>query len=252
MVCETNFVDMVQLANESGDSLEEAGRNARYAFFCEVADRYETPYLVVGHHGDDQAETVLMNLLRGTGLRGLRGMLPVSPIETKDMEGGRYFVLRPFLHASRQEIEAYCQEYELAPVFDESNEDVSFFRNRIRQELLPLLTDYNAGIRSHLQQLAELSAADVALLDELVADAWAQVVLNVDESSVVVDRLAWAELPLGLRRGILRRAVVEKRPFLQDITFQAIEQAGWVQKETKRDSGLTCRAICGWLLTTIG
>ena len=225
MVCETKFVDVAQLANESNHTLEEAGRNARYAFFCDVAERYETPYILVGHHGDDQAETVLMNLLRGTGLRGLRGMLPVAPIETKGVEDGRYFVLRPFLQVGRQEIEAYCQEYELTPVFDESNEDISFFRNRIRRELLPLLTDYNAGIRSHLQQLAALSAADVALLDELVVDTWAQVVLNVDVSSVVIDRMAWAELPLALRRGILRQAVVEKRPFLQDITFQAIEQA---------------------------
>jgi tRNA(Ile)-lysidine synthase len=134
------------------------------------------------------------------------------------------------LQASRLEIEAYCQDYELTPVFDESNEDISFFRNRIRRELLPLLTDYNAGIRSHLQQLAALSAADVALLDELVAETWARVVLSVDESSVVVDRLAWAELPLSLRRGILRQAVAatwpfEKRPFIQDITFSVIEQA---------------------------
>lgn len=222
---ETQFVDVTQLAKDAGDSLEDAGRKARYAFFRDVADKYETPYIVVGHHGDDQAETVLMNLLRGAGLRGLRGMLPVAPIEMDMAESDRYFVLRPFLSVNRQEIETYCQENKLSPVFDESNEDVSFFRNRIRQELLPLLADYNAGIRTHLQQLAELSAADVALIDGLASDAWAQVVRAVDDMAVVIDRMAWGALPLGLRRAILRQAVVVQRPFLQDITFQAIEQA---------------------------
>jgi tRNA(Ile)-lysidine synthase len=140
-------------------------------------------------------------------------------------EPDRYFVLRPCLSVNRQEIDAYCQENKLSPVFDESNEDVSFFRNRIRQELLPLLADYNAGIRTHLQQLAELSAADVELLDGLASDAWPQVVTAVYDRAVVIDRVAWMALPLGLRRAILRQAVVVQRPFLQDITFQAIEQA---------------------------
>ena len=222
LVCESKSMDVVGLAEKSGDSLEEAGRKVRYAFFCDVADKYETPYIVVGHHGDDQAETVLMNLLRGTGLRGLRGMLPVTLMQSGD---GHYFILRPFLNVSRKEIEAYCQENELMPVFDESNEDISFFRNRVRQELLPLLTDYNAGIRSHLRQLAALTAADVALLDSLISETWAQVAWDVNDSAIIFDRAAWNALPLGLRRGILRQAVVEKRPFLKDITFQAIEQA---------------------------
>lgn len=221
----SKVIDVTQLAHETGTSIEEAGRNARYAFFCEVAAIYETPYIVVGHHGDDQAETVLMNLLRGTGLRGLRGMLPVTSIETSKTGFDRNYVLRPFLHTNRQEIEDYCQEQNLAHVFDESNEDVSFFRNRIRQELLPLLVDYNPGIRSHLRQLAELSTADVELLDELASETWSRVVRDIHDSAIIIDRKAWTELSLGLRRLTLRQAVMEKRPFLQDITFAAIEQA---------------------------
>lgn len=229
-VCKLRTVDVSQVAQDDGDSLEEAGRKARYRFFSEVAEAYETPYIVVGHHADDQAETVLMNLLRGTGLRGLRGMLPVTPLT----ETLGYFVLRPFLNATRQQIEAYCQENKLTPMFDESNEDISFFRNRVRQELLPLLTSYNEGIYTHLQQLAALAAADVALLDGLTADTWQQVVLDVDEDVVAIDRAAWVGLPLALRRRILRRALAVKRPFLQDITFQTIEQARLVaeRKET--------------------
>ncbi|MBE2220224.1 MAG: tRNA lysidine(34) synthetase TilS [Anaerolineae bacterium] len=222
VVCETKTIDLTRLIQESGNSLEEAGRKARYAFFCDVAHQYETPYLVVGHHGDDQAETVLMNLLRGTGLRGLRGMLPVTAMQSGDRD---YSVLRPFLSVSRQDIDEYCREFDLTPVFDESNEDISFFRNRIRQELLPLLTDYNANIRAHLCQLAALTAADVALLESLTAETWSRVVLDVDDEAIVIDRAAWNVLPLGLRRGILRQALVEKRPFLKDVTFQAIEQA---------------------------
>lgn len=233
VVCETDAINVSQIAKITGDSLEEAGRKARYEFFCKVADVYETPYIVVGHHGDDQAETVLMNLLRGTGLRGLRGMLPVTSI--KMTKHDRYFVLRPFLSVNRQDIEDYCQINELSPVFDESNEDISFFRNRIRQDLLPLLTDYNPGIRSHLQQLAELSTADVALLDGLVDETWTRLVRDIHDSAIVIDRKAWSDLPLSLRRLMLRRAVVEKRPFLQDISFQAIELARLVAE--KNESG---------------
>jgi tRNA(Ile)-lysidine synthase len=227
-VCETEAIDVARLTRDSGGSLEEAGRKARYAFFRDVADKYETPYIIVGHHGDDQAETVLMNLLRGAGLRGLRGMLPVTVMQLGDHD---YFVLRPFLSVSRQNIEAYCRKFELSPVFDETNEDPSFFRNRIRQELLPLLSNYNAGITTHLQQLAALITADVALLDDLTNEAWTQVALDVNDLGIILDRAVWNALPLGLRRAILRKAMMEKRPFLQDIIFQSIEQARLVAEK---------------------
>ena len=222
-------VDVPQVAQDTGSSLEEAGRKARYNFFSEVAEAYETPYIVVGHHADDQAETVLMNLLRGTGLQGLRGMLPVTPLP----ETPGYFVLRPFLTASRHQIEGYCRENELTPAFDASNEDISFFRNRVRQELLPLLATYNEGIYTHLQQLAMVTAADVAVLDALTAEMWAQVVVDVAADVVAIDRAAWRALPLALRRRVLRQALAEKRPFLQDITFQAIEQARLVAERNE-------------------
>jgi tRNA(Ile)-lysidine synthase len=182
---EVSTVDLPLVAQQSGDSLEEAGRKARYAFLHEVAAAHGTHYLAVGHHADDQAETVLMNLLRGSGLRGLRGMLPVTPLA----EAPDYYVLRPFLTVNRADIETYCQEHALTPVFDESNEDISFFRNRIRQELLPLLEDYNAGVRTHLRQLAAMAAADVALLDSLTADAWAQVAAKVDQGVLCLTAL---------------------------------------------------------------
>jgi tRNA(Ile)-lysidine synthase len=229
-VCfESSVLDVPAIAAESGESLEEAGRKARYAFFKTIADQYETPFILVGHHADDQAETVLMNLLRGTGLRGLRGMLPVSPL----VEDANYYVLRPFLTVGRQEIEVYCDAHKLTPVFDESNKDRTFFRNRIRQELLPLLEDYNAGIRTHLCQLADMTAADVAVLDELAAQTWSQLVLDANGSVIVIDRSAWVALPVALQRLILRRVVVEKHPFLQDITFQAIEQARLVAERNE-------------------
>lgn len=229
LACAMTQVDVAQLAHDTGDSLEEAGRKARYAFLQTVAAAYETPYILVGHHGDDQAETVLMNLLRGSGLRGLRGMLPVAPLPHHP----EFVLLRPFLPVARQDIEAYCQANELTPVFDESNEDVSFFRNRIRRELLPLLAEYNAGIRPHLQQLAAVATADVALLDELAADAWVNVALSVDETAVVLDRAGWAALPLSLRRAALRRAMGEKRPFSPEISFQAVEQARLVAERNE-------------------
>ncbi|PIE80092.1 MAG: tRNA lysidine(34) synthetase TilS [Chloroflexi bacterium] len=214
-------VDVAAAAAQHGTSVEEAGRTARYDFFGAVAQQYRTTYIFVGHHADDQAETVLMNLLRGTGLPGLRGMLPVTALT----QGDAVQVLRPFLTINRRDIDWYCSANRLTPVYDETNVDPSFFRNRIRQELLPLLESYNSGIQRHLRQLAEMVRADVAVLDQLVADTWMEMVQEVDASEIVIDRAAWMSLPVGLKRRVLRRAVFAKRPFLQDVSFQVIEQA---------------------------
>ncbi len=162
--CHIEKIDVAALAHAASLSLEEAGRKARYDFFARLAEETGAKVVAVGHHADDQAETVLMHLLRGSGLAGLRGMRPVSPLPGMP----ELKLIRPFLAASRAEIEQYCRENHLQPISDSTNQDTTFFRNRLRHELLPLLRTYNPQIDSHLQQMAAIIEADYDLLDTIM------------------------------------------------------------------------------------
>ncbi|MFQ5400050.1 MAG: tRNA lysidine(34) synthetase TilS [Anaerolineae bacterium] len=219
--CVIEEEDVPALALAKGLSLEEAGRQARYHFLAWVADRVGAPVVAVAHNADDQAETVLMHLLRGSGLAGLRGMLPISRLP----DAPDVMLIRPFLEVSRAEIEAYCRRHELRPVEDRSNRDMAFFRNRLRHELLPLLADYSPQIGTRLRHLSALAAADYALLQDLTREKWGEVVVRSGADWVALDRKRWRAVPLSLRRALLRQAVRELRPFLRDVGFRPLEQA---------------------------
>jgi tRNA(Ile)-lysidine synthase len=214
-------VDVPALAQANGWSIEEAARHARYRFLAETAVQENTPFVAVAHHADDQAETVLLHLIRGSGLAGLRGMLPVSPLPGAP----ELMLLRPLLTVSRHDIEAYCATYQLQPVYDQSNADTTYLRNRIRHELLPLLAQYNPQISVHLQQLAAITAADYALLEEWFQPFWQSVYVEQGQGWLALARARWRELPLSHRRLALRRGMLVLRPSQTDISFQVVELA---------------------------
>lgn len=213
--------DVAALAAAQGWSLEEAGRAARYHFFAEVARRVEATAVVVAHHADDQAETVLLHLLRGSGVAGLQGMTPRAPLPGNP--GIELF--RPLLTVSRAEIEAYCRAHQLAFVSDASNVDPRFLRNRVRHELIPLLQTVNPQIKTALNQLAEIVAADYDWLRQQAAEAWRSVLLEQTALSLCLTRAGWQALPLALRRMTLRRAIFTLRPEQENVGFETIEQA---------------------------
>jgi tRNA(Ile)-lysidine synthase len=212
--------DVAALAREAGLSLEAAGRQARYTLLAEIAQTVEAKLVAVGHHADDQVETILLHLLRGTGLAGLRGMELVRPLP----HAPDYLLLRPLLYSSRADIEAYCQAHQLQPRYDESNIDTGFRRNWLRHELLPQLLDYNPRLKRHLQQMAEVVAAELSLLDELTAAAWTTVLTEQADDWLALARPAWQSQPLALRRRLLRLAVRQFAP-QAEIGFRTLEQA---------------------------
>ena len=235
--------DVPALAEEHKLAFEEAARRARYVFLARVAQEIGGRKIAVGHNADDQAETVLMHFLRGTGLAGLRGMLPVTPItdyrlsvessqtQERSVVGNQHLVIiRPLLTVPRATIEAYCAEHGLSPRFDRSNLDTTFFRNRLRHELLPLLETYNPNVRDRLRHTAAVAAADYELLVQLRERAWAETVREEREeahrsSAVVFDRAAWRALPVALQRATLRQATYRLRKTLRDVTFVHVENA---------------------------
>ncbi len=216
-------------------AFEETARRVRYAFLARVAGETGAQKIAVGHNGDDQAETVLMHFLRGAGLTGLRGMLPITPItDYRLLEPFIQYpisnlqppvIIRPLLQVSRSEIERYCADHDLAPRFDRSNLDTTYFRNRIRHELLPLLETYNPNVCTRLRHTASVVAADYELLSQLREQAWAEVVREEREAAILFDRAAWQALPVALQRATLRQAAYHLRKSLRDVDFCHVEHA---------------------------
>lgn len=222
------------LAEERKQSVEEAARQARYAFLWQVAHKVGAAKIAVGHNADDQVETVLMHFLRGSGLHGLRGMLPTVPIaglrlHPDDVAGlplePAPQIIRPLLEISRADIEEYCQTHHLSPRQDHTNQDTTYFRNRLRHELIPQLERYNPNVRQVIRRTARVVAADVQLLNSRLDAVWPAIIHVETTHRVVFNRDQWLELPLALKRSSLRRAISHLRRSLRDISFEHVETA---------------------------
>lgn len=217
----TERIDVTALARENGQSLEEAGRIARYELLARVARKEGAAHIAVGHNREDQVETILMHVLRGSGLAGLRGMQSASPLPGHT----GLWLLRPLLSVTREEIEAYCAENHLAPILDESNASHSFLRNRIRGELLPLLETYNPQVRQRVIEMGEILTAEEEYLAAQAASTWGKLLIERGKSHVVLRRSDWLALPLALRRRLLRLAIAAIQPDASDVGFRALESA---------------------------
>lgn len=222
--------DVGEVARRRGVAMEEAARQVRYAFLGRTAGQAGAATVAVGHNADDQVETVLMHFLRGSGLGGLRGMVPSTPLAGLRVgEGARVpavvRLVRPLLHAPRSLIEAYCAEHDLRPRFDRSNLDTTYYRNRLRQELIPYLETYNPNLRAVVRRTAEVLAADHDYLVAEVERAWERAVRAQAETEVVFDLEAFRSLHLSVRRALIRRAISHLRPPLRNIDWIHVEQA---------------------------
>lgn len=193
---ETCRVDVRALAAEQGRSLEEAGRDARYAFFDRLRQQYAAAAVATAHHADDQAETFLLRLLRGAGGSGL-GCMPFRNDRA---------VIRPLLEVSRRDLLRYLHERGLAWREDSSNLDTTLLRNRVRHELLPLLETYNPSVMKRLASTAYLLRQDEELLARQVETVFAELVLS-DGSGLVFDAASCGCQPEGLRFRLYRRAL---------------------------------------------
>lgn len=202
-------------------SLEEAARQVRYGFFSEMAKECGASRVAVGHTADDQVETILMNLVRGTGLRGLHGMAPLS----QWLSQSRFplCVVRPLLEISRQETIAYCQEQGLSPRLDISNYSPAFLRNRLRG-LLPQLESLNPAMRKAFLRLSKAASEAVAFLDAEVGKAWPQVVAKEREKSLVLNIDQLRQLPAIMQRHLLLTAWERLRGDPQDLEAVHIEE----------------------------
>ena len=209
--------DVRKSATENGDNLEQAARQARYAFLERTAKRNDATIILVGHTMNDQAETVLLRLLRGSAGEGLSGMEPVRPLQP----GSRIQIVRPLLTwARRFDTENYCRQQRVPFIIDEMNQDESFTRVKVRQQLLPLMESFNSKIVDTLFRTASLLREDSNALAQdaakLLQAATDEAVENQPDFPVLrVDVLAAA--PAALRRRALRQWLLAERGNLKRI-----------------------------------
>jgi tRNA(Ile)-lysidine synthase len=218
--CIVERADVRALARERKQSIEVAAREARYRFLARAAEDHGARLVALAHHADDQAETVLLRLIRGTGLQGLCGMQVHDPLPT----ASHLIAVRPLLRVSRANIEQYCRERQLQPRHDATNDELHYARNRVRHELLPFLERYNPNIRATLVRLADTVASDVEIVEQATQEAFERIAQPAD-ATIVVDRQAWCALSRGLQRATLREAVRQLKGDVAGLPYAAIEEA---------------------------
>jgi tRNA(Ile)-lysidine synthase len=191
--------DVAELARSRGENLENAARQVRYDWFTEIAASVGAGWVATGHTADDQAETVLHRLLRGSGLQGLSGIPP-----RRELAPG-VDLIRPLLGESRAEVLAYLVDNKQEFRSDASNLDLAFTRNRIRRELLPVLAkDYNPAIVSVVGRLAEQARAVQTLLIGQASDLLGKAEWPRAGNLLVFQRSELAEAPRHLVREMFR------------------------------------------------
>lgn len=202
--------DVGSAARRLHQGAQEAARDARMRFLHDVAERVGARAVAIGHTRDDQVETILHNLLRGSGVAGIRGLAPY---------GGA--IVRPLLTVSRHDTSAYCDALGLEYRIDGTNAGLAYERNRIRNRLLPLLrAEYNTDVDGALLRLSEIARADDDALD-----GWARAALEACEApgrpgSVALRADALAALPEGVRLRVIRLAARATGDPLTDVTLE--------------------------------
>jgi tRNA(Ile)-lysidine synthase len=181
----------------SKESIESGARRIRYDFYKRVISDTHANRLAQGHTADDQVETVIMRLLRGSGAHGLKGIPP-----TRD----KY--IRPLIEMSRKEVNDYLQNIGVNPRCDSSNLSTEYERNRIRHELIPLLENrFSPNIRIIIQQTADILRTDDDLLTRLAIQTAKECIKQIDSQTVIIHIPIFREQHLALQRRILRLAI---------------------------------------------
>jgi tRNA(Ile)-lysidine synthase len=201
-------VRIQQTAKQNKQSIETAGREARYQFFARCADKTKCRRVFLGHHADDQVETFLSNLFRGAGSAGLAGMRTRS---VRRIGKNSLSIFRPFLTVWRAEIESYVAQRAFEFRHDESNESLRHTRNRIRHQIIPMLEEYfGRGIRENIWRTAEILAAEDDFLAQQIANHRAH--LSVKELRA---------MPVALQRRTIRAWLAGRE--ISNLGFREIE-----------------------------
>jgi tRNA(Ile)-lysidine synthase len=236
--CHVSRARVLKVKRQLGLSLEEAARRVRYAFFKKTMRDVGCNKLALGHHLDDNAEQMLMVLLRGTGPQGLSGIAPVR--ENR--------IIRPLINSRRSQIEAFVKQEGITCVRDASNDDRRFVRNRIRHCLLPLLSsEYDPRIVEHLNRLADVIRLEETWIAGLAARPYQEAILDRGPGTITLSAGSLRQAHTALARRLVRMALKDLTGTLQRISFAHVRSvlylltAGGTEKEIHLPNGIRVR-----------
>lgn len=176
--CYIKRIDVVKIANDKKIGTEEAGRNARYDFFEEILKETDSNKISIAHNKNDKIETIIMHLLRGSGLSGLKGIEPIRDNK----------FIRPLIECERSEIEQYCEENNLNPCIDKTNFENEYTRNKIRNIVIPYIKqEFNPNILQTLSRLSEVVTEEVEYVDKQTQKIYQQILIEKTDQQIALN-----------------------------------------------------------------
>ena len=190
--CYIKRVNISEIAEKEKGSVEEIGRNERYKFFDEIVKKENANKIAIAHNMNDNAETMLLNLIRGCGLNGLEGIKP--------LEYNKY--IRPLINCKREEIEEYCEKNKLEPRIDYTNKETIYKRNKIRNELIPYLKELNPNIIKNLSRLSKIIEEENEYINKVVEKTYKEI---AEESlgNIAIDLKNFNELDVTIKEKLI-------------------------------------------------
>lgn len=190
-------VDVKGYQQASGLGIQEAARYLRYQVMERIAVTMDADVVATAHHADDQIETMLMRLIRGTGPEGLRGI----PVKRRQ---GEITIIRPLLSCYKDELEQYCEENEIHPRMDSSNETDKYTRNRLRRRVIPLLRELNPRVGEAFLQLRQIVESENEWMEKMARDSLQKVILEKDQHKIIIQRDLFQKYELPLQRRVCK------------------------------------------------
>lgn len=191
--CFVKKADVLQVSKENKIGTEEAGRKVRYEFFNEVLKKTSSNKIAIAHNKNDKVETILLNLIRGTGTYGLIGIEP---------KNGVY--IRPLLEIEREEIEKYCEDENIKPRIDESNFENIYNRNKIRNVVIPYVKkEFNPNIINTISRLSDIVKDEENFLDNFVSEEYKKIVIEEKEDFIKLNLKEFNKLEIVIRKRLV-------------------------------------------------
>lgn len=185
--------------NLDGMTVEEAGRKIRYYFFNEVCINEKCNKIATAHTSNDNAETVIMNMIRGSGVNGLKGIEPK-----------RGNIVRPLIDVSRKEIEEYCKENNLNPKHDESNDELLYTRNKVRLELIPYIEkNINSNAINNINRMSKIVLEEETYIDKKTNEAFENCVLNESDTTLICNLKIFNKFDIVIRKRLILKFIIK-------------------------------------------
>ncbi len=191
-------IQIEEIAKQKKVGTEEAGRNERYAFFEEVKQETHATKIATAHNANDNAETVILNIIRGCGTEGLKG------IEAKSKDG----IIRPLIDISREEIEEYCEENGLNPRIDKTNKELIYQRNKVRNVIIPYIEkEFNKNFIGTINRLSKITAEESELIQNIAKEQYKKICINECNDKIEIDLALFNLQHLVIKKRILRYTI---------------------------------------------